>query len=131
MRRKIIPYNPQLKEFARQHRNNSTKTEILLWQKLKRKQIGGYDFHRQKPIDNYILDFFCHELMLGIEIDGYSHQFLEIFNRDKKKTKKMNNLGITILRFSDYQVLKEMENVLRAIEQHITDFEINIGLTHP
>jgi len=131
MRRKIIPYNPKLKEFARQHRNNSTKTEILLWQKLKRKQIGGYDFHRQKPIDNYILDFFSHELMLGIEIDGYSHQFLEVFNKDKKKTKKMNNLGITILRFSDYQVLKEMENVLRAIEQHITNLEINTGLTHP
>jgi len=69
--------------------------------------------------------------MLGIEIDGYSHQFLEVFNKDKKKTKKMNNLGITILRFSDYQVLKEMENVLRAIEQHITNLEINTGLTHP
>ena len=131
MRRKIIPYNPQLKEFARQLRNNSTNAEILLWQKLKRKQIGGYDFHRQKPIDNFILDFFCHELMLGIEIDGYSHQFLEVFNKDTKKTKKMNELGITILRFSDYQVLKEMENVLRAIEQYITDFEINTGLTHP
>ncbi|MEX0360394.1 MAG: endonuclease domain-containing protein, partial [Allomuricauda sp.] len=65
-RRKIIPYNPKLKELARQLRNNSTKAEIILWQKLKRKQLHGYDFHRQKPIDNYILDFFCHELMLGI-----------------------------------------------------------------
>ena len=131
MRRKIIPYNPKLKEYARQLRNNSTKTEILLWQKLKRKQICGYDFHRQKPIDNYILDFFCHELMLGIEIDGYSHQFLEVFNKDTKKTKRMNEFGITIIRFSDYQVLKEMENVLRSIEQYITDFENKTSLTHP
>ena len=83
----------------------------------------GYDFHRQKPIDNYILDFFCHELMLGIEIDGYSHELIEIFEKDTKKTKKMKELGITVLRFSDYQVLKEMENVLRAIEQYIIDFE--------
>jgi len=129
MKRKIIPYNPKLKEFARYLRNNSTKTEIFLWQKLKRKQMHGYDFHRQKPIDNYILDFFCHELMLGIEIDGYSHDFIEVFEKDLQKTKKINEHGITVLRFSDYQVLKEMENVLRAIEYFILEFEK--CLTHP
>jgi len=83
----------------------------------------GYDFHRQKPIDNYILDFFCYELMLGIEIDGYSHELIEVFEKDTRKTKKMKYFGITILRFRDYQVLKETENVLRAIEQYIVDFE--------
>ena len=123
MKRAIIPYNPKLKEFARELRNNSTTTEIFLWQKLKRKQMYGYDFHRQKPIDNYILDFFCHELMLGIEIDGYSHELIEVFEKDTRKTIKMNKLGITVLRFSDHQVMKEMENVLRAIEQYIADFE--------
>ena len=130
MKRKIIRYNPKLKEYARELRNNSTLTEILLWQKLKRKQMFGYDFHRQKAIDNYILDFFCHELILGIEIDGYSHELIEVFEKDTKKTKKMNSLGITVLRFSDYQVLKEMENVLRAIEQFIIDFERD-SKTHP
>jgi len=123
MKRTIIPYNPKLKEFARQLRNNSTKTEILIWQKLKRKQMYGYDFHRQKPIDNYILDFFCYELMVGIEIDGYSHELIEVFEKDTKKTKRMKHFGITVLRFSDVQVLNEMENVLRAIEQYIIDFE--------
>ena len=83
----------------------------------------GYDFHRQKPIDNYILDFFCYELMVGIEIDGYSHELIEIFEKDTKKTKRMKHFGITVLRFSDVQVLNEMENVLRAIEQYIIDFE--------
>ena len=130
MKRKIILYNPKLKEFARQLRNNSTKTEILLWQKLKRKQLFGYDFHRQKPINNYILDFFCHELMLGIEIDGYSHELIEVFEKDTRKTRKMNDFGITILRFSDYQVLRDMENVLIAIEQFIMDFENKVQ-THP
>jgi very-short-patch-repair endonuclease len=52
MRRKIIPYNPKLKELARELRNNSTKAEIILWLKLKGKQMYDYDFHRQKPIDN-------------------------------------------------------------------------------
>ena len=129
MRRKIIPYNPKLKELARQLRNNSTFTEILLWQKLKRKQMYGYDFHRQKPINNYILDFFCHELMLGIEVDGYSHNLIEVFQKDVKKIKKMDELNISILRFSDYQILNEMDNVLRAIEFYILEFEKS--LTHP
>jgi very-short-patch-repair endonuclease len=114
-KRKIIPYNPKLKEFARQLRNNSTETEIFLWLKLKGKQMYGYDFHRQKPIDNFILDFFCYELMLGIEVDGYSHEFLEVYNKDGIKEKRMNEFGITVLRFSDEQVLKDMENVVRAI----------------
>ena len=122
-RRKIIPYNPKLKELARQLRNDSTKTEIFLWLKLKGKQMYGYDFHRQKPIDNYILDFFCYELMLGIEVDGFSHEFLEVYNKDTIKEKRMNVLGITVLRFSDEQVLKDMENVIRAIEFYIFEYE--------
>ncbi|MCF6270534.1 MAG: DUF559 domain-containing protein [Melioribacteraceae bacterium] len=56
MRRKIIPYNPKLKKFARKLRNNMTFTEILMWNYLKGKQLLGYDFDRQKPIDNYIVD---------------------------------------------------------------------------
>ncbi len=122
-KRKIISYNPRLKELARQLRNNSTKSEIILWLKLKGKQMYGYDFHRQKPIDNFIIDFFCHELMLAVEVDGYSHEILEVYNKDVKKDKKLNELGITVLRFSDYQVLKEMDNVLRAIEWFIIEFE--------
>jgi very-short-patch-repair endonuclease len=122
-KRKIILYNPKLKEFARQLRNDSTKTEIFLWLKLKGKQMYGYDFHRQKPIDNYILDFFCHELMLGIEVDGYSHELLEVYNKDTVKEKRMNELGISVLRFTDEQVLRDMENVLRAIEFFIIEYE--------
>lgn len=122
-KRKIIPYNPKLKVFARELRNHSTKSEIYLWLKLKNKQFYGYDFHRQKPIDNFILDFFCYELLLGIEIDGYSHQFLNVYNKDTIKEKRLKEFGIEILRFSDEQVQKDMENVLRAIEHYITEFE--------
>ncbi len=122
-KRKIIPYNSKLKEYARELRNNSTEAEIFLWLKLKTKQLYGYDFHRQKPIGNYILDFFCYELMLGIEVDGYSHELIEVYNKDLKKEKKMNELGISILRFTDNQVKKDMINVLSAIEYYIFEYE--------
>ena len=122
-KRKIIPYNPKLKEYAKELRNNSTKAEIILWMKLKGKQMYGYDFHRQKPIDNYILDFFCYELMLGVEVDGYSHEFLEVYNKDTIKEKRMKELGLSILRFTDEQVLKDMGNVIRAIEFYIEEYK--------
>jgi very-short-patch-repair endonuclease len=75
MRRAIIPYNPKLKEHARVLRNNSTKSEIYLWKYLKGRQRLGFDFHRQKPIDNYIVDFYCCDLFLAIELDGITHTY--------------------------------------------------------
>ena len=122
-KRKIIPYNAKLKEYAREHRNNSTKSEVILWLKLKGSQLYGYDFHRQKPIDNYILDFFCNELMLSIEVDGYSHQLEKVQKKDKIKERRMNDFGITVLRFSDAEVLKDMEHVIRTIEFYMLEFE--------
>ncbi len=122
-RRKIIPYNPKLKELARNLRNNSTKSEIKLWNELKGKQMKGFDFHRQKPIDNYILDFFCHELMLGIELNGYTHQLEEVYIKDKKKESRLLELEITTLRFNDSEVMKDMRNVIRTIEIFIEEYE--------
>jgi len=69
----FIPYQPHLKELARQLRQNMTPGEVILWQHLKQKQMCGYDFDRQRPIDAYIVDFYCKPLMLAIEIDGSSH----------------------------------------------------------
>lgn len=74
MKNKIIPYNPKLKEFARQLRKNSTLSEVLLWEKLKQRSMG-VQFHRRVPLLEYIVDFYCHELQLAIEIDGVSHDF--------------------------------------------------------
>jgi very-short-patch-repair endonuclease len=85
-RKKIIPYNPNLKEIAKQLRKNSTPSEILLWRYLKGKQMFCYDFDRQKPIDNFIVDFFCNELTLAIEIDGDTHNYK--FEEDRKKAGK-------------------------------------------
>jgi very-short-patch-repair endonuclease len=71
---KIIPYNPKLKSLARQLRKNSTLAEVLLWQNIKTKSYG-YEFHRQVPIYEFIVDFYCHELHLAIEIDGNTHDY--------------------------------------------------------
>jgi very-short-patch-repair endonuclease len=71
---KIIPYNRGLKELARQLRKNSTLSEVLLWNNIKNKTLG-YEFHRQVPIGEYIVDFFCHELLLAVEIDGSTHDY--------------------------------------------------------
>jgi very-short-patch-repair endonuclease len=121
----VIKYNPKLTEFARQLRNNATKSEIKVWQCLKRSQLFGYDFHRQKPIDEYIADFFCNTLQLVIECDGYSHEIQEVWNKDVKKTNRFNELDIRVLRFSDHQIMNDFENVYRAIEDYIIKFEEN------
>jgi very-short-patch-repair endonuclease len=83
----------------------------------------GYDFHRQKPIDNYIADFFCHDLKLVIEIDGYSHSFGEVAVKDLQKEAAFEELGLTVIRFDDREVMDKLNSVLKAIENYIADFE--------
>lgn len=116
-KRKIIPYNPKLKEFARRLRKDSTLTEILLWNYLKGKQMRGYDFDRQRPIDNYIVDFYCKDLELAIEVDGESHY--GNLGRDEKKDKRLNELGVNVLRFDDLDVRHKLDKVLETIEKWI------------
>lgn len=118
MKRKvIIPYKPKLKEVARQLRKSGTLSEVLLWQYLKKKQILGYDFDRQKPIDNYVVDFFCNELMLAIEIDGCSHN--ERSEEDRIRQAKLEFLGVRFLRFHDSDIKKNIQGVLWVIEDWI------------
>jgi len=83
--------------------------------------MKGYDFHRQKPIDNYIVDFFCTKLRLIIEIDGESHLFKG--EEDEKREKHLESLGFHILRFNDLDVKKNMEAVLVSIERWIEEHE--------
>lgn len=123
VRREIIPYNPKLKELARELRNNSTKSEIILWKELKGKFEGKYDFHRQKPLDNYIADFFCHELKLVIEIDGETHNWEETQRKDFQKESRFNELGLNVLRFPDTDILKQLEPTLETIKLYIEGFE--------
>jgi very-short-patch-repair endonuclease len=121
MKRKILPYNHKLKSLAKALRKNMTFAEVLLWNELKQKQMLGYDFDRQRSIDNYIVDFYCKDLMLAIEIDGISHFDDEVIDNDEKRQMKLEKLGVTFLRFGDSEVRKDMPNVLRTIEQWIIE----------
>ena len=119
--RKIYHYNPKLKERARQLRNNSTLSEVLLWNELKNGKMKGKDFHRQKPIMNYIVDFFCPELALAIEIDGNSHDSENAYEKDRERQREIEGLGIQFLRFNDLDVKRNMIGVLSVIEQWIEE----------
>jgi very-short-patch-repair endonuclease len=83
--------------------------------------MKGYQFLRQKPLNNYIVDFFCYELMLVIEIDGDSHDYR--CKEDQRRQKRLESLGITFLRFSDVDVKRNMEGVLQSIEMRINELE--------
>jgi very-short-patch-repair endonuclease len=120
MKRKIIlPYNPMLKERAGELRRNSTLSEVLLWRYLKGRQMSGHDFDRQKPIGNFIVDFFCNELMLAIEIDGESHNSKG--DQDIERQKRLEGLGVRFLRFSDMEVKQNIEGVVSFIENSIRE----------
>jgi very-short-patch-repair endonuclease len=117
MRNKIIPYNPKLKDLARQLRKNSTLSEVLLWQQIKNKGLG-VQFHRQVPMLNYIVDFYCHEIMLAIEIDGDSH--LHKYEYDKKREGELEQMGVKFIRFNDIDVKKNMFSVTLSLEQTVS-----------
>ncbi|GAK52429.1 hypothetical protein U14_03680 [Candidatus Moduliflexus flocculans] len=115
-RRTIIPYNLNLVPLAKQLRQNMTLAEVLLWNNLKQKQMRGYDFDRQRPIDEYIVDFYCKDLMLAIEIDGWSHDLDASGVNDIQRQQRLEALGVHMLRFRDEEVKHNMANVLWGIE---------------
>ena len=127
-RRHVMPsnnhYNKKLKHFARELRKESTKSEIRLWKNLlQNKQMLGYTFLRQRPIGKYIADFFCKELKLVIELDGLTHHDKAVSEKDAVKEKYLLDNGYSVLRFLDEQVLYDMDNVRRAVENYVLRFE--------
>ncbi|MBB6611173.1 DUF559 domain-containing protein [Pontibacter sp. Tf4] len=116
---KIIPYRADLKTKARELRRNSTLSEILLWQEIKERKLFGYQFHRQVPMLDFIVDFYSHELQLAIEIDGYSHS--QNYKYDIKRQAEIEQYGVQFLRFDDMEVKRDMQNVLRTLESWIRD----------
>ena len=98
-------------------RNNMTLVEILLWNQLKQKQMMGYDFHRQKPIEEYIVDFFCPKLSLAIEIDGESHDGK--LETDSRRQQEIEKLGVHFLRFLDDEAKKNLDGVFLVIRERI------------
>jgi very-short-patch-repair endonuclease len=98
-------------------RKNMTHAEVLLWTKLGRKQMLGYDFDRQRPIAEYIVDFYCKTLRLAIEIDGWSHALKA--RRDVARQRRLEQLGVKFLRFTEKEVVRDVQAVADQIEMWI------------
>jgi very-short-patch-repair endonuclease len=122
----MLPYNKNLKEHARQLRGNMTDAERHLWAKIRMKQLKGYQFYRQKPIGDYIVDFFCPEARLIIEVDGSQHFINETIEYDRIREEYVSSLGLKVLRFTNSEVLKHVDGVVERIEE-----EMKIPLNPP
>jgi len=110
-----IPVPDYLIKNARELRKNQTDAESLLWQLLRNRQIENIKFRRQHPIDPYILDFYCHDKKLAIELDGGQHNAAEEKEKDQIRTDFLESQGVRVLRFWNNDVLQNTESVLEEI----------------
>ena len=115
----MLSYNGRLKSKARSLRTNPTDAELHLWYRLRRKHILGVQFYRQKPVGNYIADFYAPAAKLVIELDGAQHSEPGQAKYDAHRTRDLEHRGLKVIRFDDRQVLLEMESVLEAIFQAV------------
>jgi very-short-patch-repair endonuclease len=120
----MLKYNPQLKTRARSLRTNLTDAEQRLWSRLRRKQIAGVQFYRQKPVGNYIVDFYAPTARLVVESDGSHHFELTQLRHDKRRNQYLEQLGLKILRFDDRQVLTETDSVVEEIFRAVSEKKI-------
>jgi len=110
-----------LKEIRRELRQNSTFTEILLWEKLRGRKLEGLKFNRQHSIGNYIVDFYCASKKLIIELDASVHNDSEQKEKDESRDTNLNEMGYTILRFKNKDVITNFEYVKEKILNSIND----------
>ena len=115
----MLPYNKNLKQPSRQLRENMTDAERHLWAKIRMKQLKGYQFYRQKPVGDYIVDFFCPRAKLVIEVDGSQHFSSETTDYDRIRDEYLRSLGLRVLRFTNIEVLTNTEGVLERISENM------------
>ncbi|OGU13746.1 MAG: hypothetical protein A2X61_06235 [Ignavibacteria bacterium GWB2_35_12] len=121
----MLNYNTKLKHFSRLLRTNMTGEEIILWSKLRMKQIGEAQFYRQRTIGNYIVDFYCPKAKLIIELDGGQHYTEEGKEKDIVRDEYFKNLGLKILRFQNKEVRRNLRNVIEEIYNHVVNVSEN------
>ena len=114
---KNLPYNPKLKQNARELRKAGNLSEVLFWQRVKNKQFCNLDFDRQKIIGDYIVDFFCRNLGFVLEIDGESHDFEGDY--DEERDKYFKSLGLKVFHIQDKDIKRDLDSVMKWLEQEI------------
>lgn len=115
----MLPYARHLKPLARKLRTDQTGAEATLWQRLRRKQLLGVQFYRQKPLGPFIVDFYCPIARLVVEVDGGQHFTAEGVVSDAERDACLGCMGLTVLRFSNLDVLAHMNDVLEEIARHV------------
>jgi len=111
----MLSYDKQLKVLSQHLRKNMTDAENRLWSKLRRKQLKGYQFYRQKTIGKYIVDFYCPKANLVIELDGGQHYSEAGKEKDRTRDEALIEMGIEVLRFSDRDVFENIGGVMERI----------------
>lgn len=106
---------------AKNLRQNMTATEKIMWEVLKNKQFLGYKFRRQHPIHIYIVDFYCHELELIIEIDGEYHNQTAQISKDLERSSLLKFQNLHVIRFSNERVYNSIDDVLRNLTQYVVE----------
>ncbi|MCF7820915.1 MAG: endonuclease domain-containing protein [Mariprofundaceae bacterium] len=115
------PYPKALKQNARRLRSQMTEAEQALWSRLRRKQLHGLQFYRQKPVGSYIVDFYCAGAKLVIEVDGGQHFTEDGRNRDMVRDELMSKMGLRVLRFDNGEVMRNMDGVMAMIETTVLE----------
>jgi very-short-patch-repair endonuclease len=107
--------SPEIIKRAQALRDNMTPAETTLWERISRSKFNGYYFRRQHPISRFIVDFYCHELLLAIELDGGVHSKSEVVERDEGRQYELENLGLRVIRFNNEEVLNNIDNLLSTL----------------
>ncbi len=125
----MLPFNKNLKEKARKLRRNMTQAEKQIWyQLLAKDRLFGLRFLRQKPIDQYIADFYCHKLKLVIEVDGESHLSADAMEYDAQRTKVLNAYGIEVVRYTNEEILNRLEDVEIDLKKRVQERIFTVSL---
>ena len=111
----------ELFSFAKHNRKNPTQAEMILWEALRNKKLGGFKFRRQHPIDDYILDFYCHSKKLCIELDGEYHNDPNKQSYDLRRTEELNRYQIKVIRFSNKEITNDLQDVLDIILREVVE----------
>ncbi|MDQ2658157.1 MAG: endonuclease domain-containing protein [Bacteroidota bacterium] len=106
---------------SKENRKQSTEAERLLWQQLRNRKLTGFKFRRQHPISDFIADFYCNECKLIVEIDGGYHDDREQIQYDRERTFQLNDLGLNVIRFTNREVIEQMDFVLKELSEHLLD----------
>lgn len=121
----MLLYNKNLKQRSRRLRKSMTDAERHLWTKIRMKQLKGYQFYRQKPIGDYIVDFYCPKIKLVIEVDGRQHFSDEMTEYDRIRDDHMSSLGLRVLRFTNTEVLTNIEGIIESIIENTQEIPLS------